>query len=161
MSKNAVVSNTKKNVKLTDPYTTTWSTLSDISMEPLSISTTTVSPTYTISSTPSTNSIWNTTVTGSSYNWADLTTDYSTRISQSGQVQLKGKDADIDINGKSLKTWMEKVEERLNLLTPNPELEQEWDELRELGQRYRELEKQCKEKAEVWNKLKQMSPKTE
>lgn len=155
------MSNTKKKVKLTEPYATSWPTLSDISTEPLSISATTVSPSYTISSTPSTNSIWNTTVTGSSYNWADLTTDYSTRISQSGQVHLKGKDADIDINGKSLKTWMEKVEERLNLLTPNPELEQEWDELRELGQRYRELEKQCKEKAEVWNKLKQMSPKTE
>ena len=75
-------------------------------------------------------------------------------------MALNGNGADIDINGKSLKDWMEKVEERLNILTPNPELEKEWDELRRLGERYRKLEKKCKEKAEVWNKLKSM-PKPE
>jgi hypothetical protein len=51
---------------------------------------------------------------------------------------------------------MEKVEARLNILTPNPELEKEWDELRRLGERYRKLEKKCQEKAEVWKKLKSM-----
>ena len=81
-------------------------------------------------------------------------------LSASGKMALKGDGADIDINGKSLKAWMEKVEERLNILTPNPELEQEWDELHRLGERYRKLEKKCKEKAEVWNKLKSM-PKPE
>ena len=53
---------------------------------------------------------------------------------------------------------MEQVEERLNILTPNPELEKEWDDLRKLGERYRKLEKKCKEKAEVWKKLKSMPP---
>ena len=81
-------------------------------------------------------------------------------LTASGRMELKGDGADIDINGKSLKAWMEKVEERLNILTPNPELEREWDELRRLGERYRKLEKKCKEKAEVWNKLKSM-PKPE
>jgi flagellar motility protein MotE (MotC chaperone) len=75
-------------------------------------------------------------------------------------MSLKGDKADLEINGKSLTTWMERVEERLNILTPNPELEKEWDELRRLGERYRKLEKKCKEKTEVWNKLKSM-PKTE
>ena len=51
---------------------------------------------------------------------------------------------------------MEKVEERLNILTPNPELEKEWDDLRRLGERYRKLEKMCREKANMWNKLKSM-----
>ena len=41
-------------------------------------------------------------------------------------------------------------------MTPNPELEKEWDDLKKLGDRYRKLEKKCKEKAEVWNKLKSM-----
>ena len=41
---------------------------------------------------------------------------------------------------------------------PFGELEADWDELRELGERYRELEKRCKEKAETWNKLKAMPP---
>lgn len=79
-------------------------------------------------------------------------------IGQGGKVSLQGEGADVEINGKSLKTWMERVEERLNILTPNPELEKEWDDLRKLGERYRKLEKKCKEKAEVWKKLKSMPP---
>jgi flagellar motility protein MotE (MotC chaperone) len=75
-------------------------------------------------------------------------------------MSLRGENADLDINGKSLNGWMEKVEERLNILIPNPELEKEWDDLRRLGERYRKLEKKCKEKAEVWKKLKAM-PKPE
>jgi flagellar motility protein MotE (MotC chaperone) len=57
---------------------------------------------------------------------------------------------------RSLRDWMSQVEQRLNILVPNPELEKEWDELRRLGERYRKLEKKCKEKAEMWNKLKSM-----
>ena len=71
-------------------------------------------------------------------------------------IQIKGENADLLINEKSLKTWMEKVEERLNILTPNPELEKEWDDLRRLGERYRKLEKKCREKADMWKKLKSM-----
>ena len=60
---------------------------------------------------------------------------------------------------KSMKTWMEAVEERLNILTPNPELEADWDELQELGERYRALERKCKEKAQMWAALKRVQPK--
>ena len=81
-------------------------------------------------------------------------------IQPNNTVHIKGKDADLLINEKSLKTWMEKVEERLNILTPNPEMEKEWDQLRKLGERYRKLEKKCKEKSDMWNKLKAM-PKPE
>jgi len=77
-------------------------------------------------------------------------------IQPSNTVHIKGKNADLLINDKSLNTWMEKVEERLNILTPNPEMEAEWDQLRRLGERYRKLEKKCREKADVWNKLKSM-----
>ena len=100
------------------------------------------------------NTVWttNTTATGSFRISPDST------IEQSGKLSLRGNAADLDINGKSLKGWMERVEERLNILTPNPELEKEWDDLRRLGERYRKLEKKCKEKADVWKKLKQMPP---
>ena len=74
-------------------------------------------------------------------------------IGDSGKISLQGKNADIDINGKSMKDWMEKVEERLNLLTVNPDLESDWEELRELGKQYRALEKRIKEKMETWRKL--------
>ena len=80
-------------------------------------------------------------------------------VNQSGTIEIKGEDADIKINGKSMVSWMEKVEERLNILTPNPELEADWDELQELGERYRALEKQCKEKAQMWAALKKVQPK--
>jgi hypothetical protein len=78
----------------------------------------------------------------------------------SGVVDLQGENADIKINGKSLVDTLTALEQRLNILTPNPKLEAEWDELRELGERYRELEKQCKEKAEMWTKLKSMPAPT-
>jgi hypothetical protein len=74
----------------------------------------------------------------------------------SNNIHIKGADADLVINDKSLKSWMEKVEERLNILTPNPALEKEWDQLRRLGERYRKLEKKCQEKSSMLNKLKNM-----
>ena len=81
------------------------------------------------------------------------------QMNQSGTIEIKGEDADIKINGKSMKTWMEAVEERLNILTPNPELEKDWDDLRRLGERYRKLEQKCKEKAQMWEALKKVQPK--
>ena len=80
-------------------------------------------------------------------------------VNQSGSIDIQGQNADIKINGKSMKTWMEAVEERLNILTPNPELEAEWDELRRLGERYRKLEQKCKDKAKMWEALKKVQPK--
>lgn len=80
-------------------------------------------------------------------------------VNQGGSIEIKGEDADIKINGKSMKTWMEAVEERLNILTPNPELEADWDDLRRLGERYRKLEQKCKDKAKMWAALKKVQPK--
>jgi len=106
------------------------------------------------------NTVWttNTTAAGS----FQIGPNYSTigsQIDQGGRMSLRGDNADLDINGKSLKNWMERVEERLNILTPNPELEKEWDDLRRLGKRYRALEKKCKEKAQMWEALKKVQPK--
>ena len=98
--------------------------------------------------------VWTTNTTAGQYSFTGQNTQ------PSNTVHIKGKDADLLINDKSLKTWMEKVEERLNILTPNPEMEKEWDDLRKLGERYRKLEKKCKEKSDMWNKLKAM-PKPE
>jgi hypothetical protein len=152
----------------------------DISFDPIDISNT--EPTYSISSISSDsacnidysslqsviggatvgalgpNSIY-TTGTGG-YNWNITSTP--TTISNDGRMSLHGKNADIEINGRSMSDWMAKVEERLNILTTNPNLEKEWDDLHKLGERYRELEKKCKEKAEMWKKLKSMpAPKPE
>jgi hypothetical protein len=99
--------------------------------------------------------VWTTTTNNSGgYTFANQ------NIQPNNTVHIKGENADLLINEKSLKTWMERVEERLNILTPNPEMEKEWDDLRKLGERYRKLEKKCKEKSDMWNKLKAM-PKPE
>ena len=100
------------------------------------------------------------TTTGTGVNIGSSATDYNMKVEQSGQIDIKGEKADIRINGKSMNKWMEQVEQRLNILTPNPELEKEWDDLRRLGERYRKLEKKCQEKARMWDKLKAM-PKPE
>ena len=116
-------------------------------MSPMAVS----MPTITISSVSGanvgySNTMWTTGLSGPSA--ADL--------NQSGMLSLKGANADIDINGKSLMKTLEALEDRLNMLTPNPDMEEEWDQLRELGERYRELEQQCREKTKMWNKLKSM-----
>jgi len=98
-----------------------------------------------------TSPVWTTTTSNTGgYTFANQ------NIQPNNTIQIKGENADLLINEKSLKTWMEKVEERLNILTPNPELEKEWDELRRLGERYRKLEKKCREKAAMWKRLKSM-----
>jgi hypothetical protein len=71
-------------------------------------------------------------------------------------MELHGENADLKINGRSLMSAIDALEQRLNILVPNPELEAEWDELRELGERYRELERRCKEKGDMWAKLKEI-----
>lgn len=89
-------------------------------------------------------------------NTASITgsSDYVFNEIKSSTLTLKGKDADIDINGKSLMKTLEGIEQRLGLLSPNTELEAEWDELLELGQAYRKLEAELLEKKKMWETLK-------
>ena len=107
----------------------------DITIDPAS------STTYTISSP------WNT----ASGVYTSSGTGWNQR--PSGKLSLQGEDADIEINGESLVAMLKRIEERINLLTVNQELESEWEELRELGNQYRELEQRIKDKLETWAKL--------
>ena len=72
-------------------------------------------------------------------------------LSVNGDANFEGE---VTIKGKSLFEMFEKIEERLAILHPNPELEDRWDELKELGKRYKELEQELLEKEKVWNILK-------
>jgi hypothetical protein len=74
------------------------------------------------------------------------------------KINLDGEGADIVVNGWSLIDSIKKIEERLNLLTPNAKLESEWDELRELGDQYRKLEEHIQAKMKTWEVLKKMPP---
>ena len=79
-------------------------------------------------------------------------------MNQSGKVVIQGDNADLVIGEKSMKDWMERVEERLNILTPNTKLEEEWEELKSLGEQYRKLEQHIKDKQATWDRLKAMPP---
>lgn len=122
-------------------------------------STTIGSGTWNINSSPYISSIDTSSVMWSATPntvWTTNTSDWSIGTSQSATMELKGDNADIVVNGRSLMNAIDALEQRLNILVPNPELEAEWDELRELGDRYRELERLCKEKGDMWNKLKEI-----
>jgi hypothetical protein len=90
-------------------------------------------------------------------NWTTLSPTMT--MAPSGTISLQGENADIKINGVSLTDTLNTIGERLNILRPNSELEAEWHQLKALGDQYRELEKQLKEKSEMWNTLKAMPPK--
>lgn len=81
--------------------------------------------------------------------------DLSTTDNSNG-LSLQGENADITINGQSLLERIARIEERLALMVPNAQMESEWDELRELGERYREAEERCREKSKMWQKLKSL-----
>lgn len=78
-------------------------------------------------------------------------------MSNSGKLTLNGENADININGVSLVDTLKSLQDRLNILRPNVELEDEWDELRELGEKYRQLETELLEKKKMWEALKKTS----
>ena len=72
-------------------------------------------------------------------------------LSVKGNADFEGE---VTIKGKNLTEMLEKIEERLAILHPNEKLEDKWDELKELGKRYKELEAEIIEKEKVWAILK-------
>ena len=107
-----------------------------------------IPPTYsnvTITSTGATTSPIYTTGTG--YNPVEATWSAGT---SAGTMHAK----DLVLDGVSLKQLLE---ERLNMMVPNPELETEWEELKKLGDSYRKLEADLKEKSRIWQALNKKS----
>lgn len=66
-------------------------------------------------------------------------------------VEIKGN---LKVAGKDIGSLLEKIEERLAIYHPEPELEEKWSELRELAKRYKELAADIKEKEQIWAILK-------
>lgn len=103
----------------------------------------------------STSSIWN----PSSISLDDMIisgnpSDRSMTVS--GNVNVN--DGDININGISLSDRLNKMEERLGILRPHPELEKDFENLKKLGERYRKLEKKISEQMKTYNILKEDNP---
>ena len=96
---------------------------------------------------------WNTISTGTGTDtitiadWGNL----SNTLQVNGDANFEG---DIKIKGKSLVDSLEKIEEKLAILRPNEQLEEKWEELRNLRKQYMELEKEIVEKEKMWDILK-------
>ena len=88
-----------------------------------------------------------------SWNWnADTIT--MSEIQPTAKLSLDGEDADIEINGESLLAMIRGIQDRLNILTPDRELEKEWQELRDLREQYEAKLAECREKSTAWKALK-------
>jgi hypothetical protein len=101
------------------------------------------------------------TTNGSSYTVrSSWNQDYSFSNVTSSNVHISGNgitmepQADIKIGDRSLKEFMDSVEQRLGILRPNPELEDKWENLKGLRKAYMDLEAEILEKEKMWNILK-------
>ena len=81
-------------------------------------------------------------------------TNSSLQVKSEGLLEISGEKADIMINGISLKKTLDCINDRLGLMRHDPRLEAQWDELLELGKRYRQLEADINEKIHMWDLLK-------
>ena len=93
---------------------------------------------YTIGSAGST---MYTTGTGT-YNW-NTTTSPSVNISSDGIDMAAG--TDIKVDGKSLKEFMSKMEERLAILVPDPKKLEQFAALKKAYEHYKLMEQLCQE----------------
>jgi hypothetical protein len=96
-------------------------------------------------------------ITNNTTSWSQ---DYSFNNVTSSNVHISGDgitmepQADIKIGDRSLKEFMDSVEQRLGILRPNPELEDKWENLKGLRKAYMDLEAEILEKEKMWNILK-------
>ena len=92
--------------------------------------------------------------TGSTYTWTNTVQPASVKIDTKGIVLEEG--CDITIGKMKLAETLKAIESRLAILRPDPVLEKEWEELKQLGDAYRELEQEILEKMRVWETLKRV-----
>jgi hypothetical protein len=121
-----------------------------------------VPPTYSTTSPITGAGLANVTIGGSAYSTLSIGATGSNSVwTTSGadnwyakQAKVSITDSDLVIDGLSLRDFMKTVNERLAVMVPNPELEKEFEELKECADRYRELEKKFLEQMKVWQTLK-------
>lgn len=69
--------------------------------------------------------------------WA---TDNAMQITQNGSLELKGKNADLVIDGQSLKETLAAINRRLAVLQPDPKLLAKYEALQQAYEHYLTLE---------------------
>lgn len=107
---------------------------------------------YSITDATSGGLTWTTgTTLSDTIDWNSINSNVGKSLQVEGDAEING---DLKINGKSIMKSLEAIEERLAILNPNPELEDRWQELRDLRNKYEQLEKEIIEKEKMWSLLK-------
>ena len=97
---------------------------------------------YTIGSTGTSGQFYTSTGTGHN-NWNNVTTSSTVNITGAGIDMAAG--TDITVGGKSLKEFMNKMEERLAILVPNPKKLEQFEALKKAYEHYKLMESLCQE----------------
>ena len=93
--------------------------------------------------------------TTGAFNWSDTISIDSNLSGSTLKVMGNAEfDGEVSIKGKNLSEMLDKIEQRLAILHPNEKLEEKWEQLKSLGQMYRELEAEIIEKEAMWAILK-------
>lgn len=104
-------------------------------------------PVYSVSTSSGMN--LNGTLNWDNFQFSDL------NVQASNTLKIDGPDADVVINGESLVDTLRGIQDRLAILRPNPELEQRWEQLRDLREQYQRLEQEILDKERAWQALQQ------
>jgi hypothetical protein len=98
--------------------------------------------------------------TGSNYGWTNANYTIAASGTSEGNVNISSngitmkESTDIKLGERSLKDFMDRVEEHLAILKPAPELEDKWDQLKALRNQYEALKADILEKEKIMKILK-------
>ena len=94
----------------------------------------------------------------SATDWSTATwTTAPVTINQKATIDLRGEEADIVINGESLKETLQAIKDALKIpgrIQQDAKLEESFEELKQIREHYEKLLKEYKEKEMVWDTLK-------
>jgi hypothetical protein len=96
---------------------------------------------YTISASGTAGQFYTTGINGN--NWNNITTSPCVNITSNGIDMAAG--TDIKVDGKSLKEFMNKMEERLAILVPDPKKLEQFAALKKAYEHYKLMESLCQE----------------
>ena len=82
---------------------------------------------------------------------------FSQNVRITGKEILLDEDADIKFGNTSLMATLREIQSQLAILTPDPKLEEEFEELKACAQEYERLRTKFLEQKRVWDALKQQT----
>jgi len=104
------------------------------------------SPTITIAPNTYTN-----TYTNGAWNTSPLTVHDGTKgITVKGDTEIDGN---LKVKGVDIGEMLSKIQDQLAIYQPAPELEEKWEQLRDLARQYKELVADIREKEKIWDIL--------